>query len=85
MRKKEEKIRSIVLISTNPAASSSNITQRIREIEGVESVHEVTGQYDIATLLSRNDIKSLNTGIDDIRRIDGILNTNTLIILKSSP
>lgn len=83
MRKKEEGISAIVLISTNPATSTSHITERIKEIEGVEGIYEVTGQYDIATLLSRENIKLINSGIDDIRRIDGILNTNTLIILKT--
>lgn len=84
MSKKEESISAIVLISINPASSLSNIIKGLREIEGIEKIFEVTGQYDIATFLSRDNIKSINNGIDDIRRINGILNTNTLIILETS-
>jgi DNA-binding Lrp family transcriptional regulator len=49
---------------------------------GVNVVYEITGQYDIAVIVSGSNIATINKCIDDIRQIDGVGNTNTVIILK---
>jgi Lrp/AsnC family transcriptional regulator of lysine biosynthesis len=83
MRRQDEKIKAIILISTNPAISPPHITEKLKDIDGVENIFEVTGQYDIATLISRETINLVNNGINEIRSITGVLNTNTLIILRT--
>jgi len=76
----KEGVRAITLIS---AASTPEISAKIMKLEGVEAVYEITGQYDIAVLLSAANIEEINQCVDKIRSIEGITNTNTMIILRS--
>ena len=76
-------VKAIVLVSSDPAIPTPTIAARVRSISGVEAVYEVTGQYDLTAVLVGDDITSLNKTIEGIRRIDGIQNTNSLIVLKN--
>jgi len=44
---------------------------------------EVTGTYDAIALIMASDMNTLNRCIDGVRRVKGVRNTNTCIILKS--
>jgi Lrp/AsnC family transcriptional regulator, regulator for asnA, asnC and gidA len=50
---------------------------------GVKVVYEITGQYDIAAIIAAPAIPDINKCIDDIRKIDGVSDTDTVIILKT--
>ncbi len=73
----------ITLISVNPAIPTAEISGKLLKMEGVDVVYEITGQYDIAVIVSGSSIASINKSIDDIRRLEGVGNTNTVIILKT--
>ena len=73
----------ITLISVNPAIPTAEISVKLLTMEGVDVVYEITGQYDIAVIVSGSSIASINKSIDDIRRLEGVGNTNTVIILKT--
>jgi len=73
----------ITLITTNPQTPTQKMTEQLRNMKGVDVVYEITGQYDIAVILSAPSIPEINACIDDVRRIDGVANTNTLIILRT--
>jgi DNA-binding Lrp family transcriptional regulator len=73
----------ITLISVNPSVPTADISARLLKMEGVDVVYEITGQYDIAVIVSGSNIANINRSIDDIRRLDGVGNTNTVIILKT--
>ena len=73
----------ITLISVNPAIPTAEISAKLLNMEGVDVVYEITGQYDIAVIVSGSSIASINKSIDDIRRLEGVGNTNTVIILKT--
>ncbi len=73
----------ITLISVNPAVPTAEISAKLLKMEGVDVVYEITGQYDIAVIVSGSSIASINKSIDDIRRLEGVGNTNTVIILKT--
>lgn len=75
--------RAITLVNVTHGYSSSDLTARLKAISGVEEVHEITGQYDIAVLVACPSIGELNRCVDDIRRVDGVSNTNTMIILRT--
>ncbi|MEM3382834.1 MAG: Lrp/AsnC family transcriptional regulator [Nitrososphaerales archaeon] len=78
-----QRTNAIVLISVNPSVSTSSISEKLCKIEGVKDVHEITGQYDIFVNISAQSIADVNKCVDEIRRIEGVINTNTMIILKS--
>lgn len=73
----------ITLISVNPSIPTAQISSKLMDMEGVTVVYEITGQYDIAVIVSGSNIANINKCIDDIRQLEGVGNTNTVIILKT--
>jgi len=78
-----QRANAIVLISVSPSTSTSSISEKLSKIEGVKDVHEITGQYDVFVNISAPSIAEVNKCVDDIRSIEGVVNTNTMIILRS--
>jgi DNA-binding Lrp family transcriptional regulator len=73
----------ITLVAINPSFPTSTISDMIVSIPDVESVYEITGQYDIAVLISALNVVEVNACVENIRRVEGVINTNTMIILRS--
>jgi DNA-binding Lrp family transcriptional regulator len=73
----------ITLLSTNPASPTQEVSEKIRGIANVETVYEVTGEYDIVAVISGMSVAEVNECIEKIRRVDGIMKTNTMIVLRS--
>ena len=73
----------ITLISVASTADTSAVSNRMMELNGVKVVYEITGQYDIAAIIAAPAIVDINRCIDDIRKIDGVSDTDTVIILKT--
>lgn len=71
------------LISVNPSVSTSKISATLMATPNVKKVYEVTGEYDIAVIISASDISEVNECVEKIRKIEGVLNTNTMIVLRS--
>jgi DNA-binding Lrp family transcriptional regulator len=78
-----DKTSAITLISVASTADTSAVSTRLMELNGVKVVYEITGQYDIAAIISAPAIVDINRCIDDIRKIDGVSDTDTVIILKT--
>ncbi len=74
----------IVLIKCKPQINTSKIVESIKEIKDVESVFETAGEYDVIINIVTTSAESYNTIIERVRRVEGILNTETLTILKKS-
>ena len=72
----------IVLVSVDSATDTSKVSAKLAKIEGVKTVYEITGQYDITTIISASNISEINNSIDALRKIPGVIDTNTVIILK---
>lgn len=73
----------ITLLSINPSVPTPEISGKLLNMSGVDVIYEITGQYDIAVIVSGSNIENINKCIDDIRQLDGVGNTNTVIILKT--
>ena len=72
----------IVLVSVDSGTDTSKVSAKLAKIEGVKTVYEITGQYDITTIISASNISEINNSIDALRKIPGVIDTNTVIILK---
>lgn len=72
----------IVLVSVDSATETSKVSTKLVKLDGVKTVYEITGQYDIATIISAPSIVEINTSIDALRKIPGVTDTNTIIILR---
>jgi Lrp/AsnC family transcriptional regulator, regulator for asnA, asnC and gidA len=78
-----DKTSAITLISVASTAATSAVSNRLMELTGVKVVYEITGQYDIAAIIAAPAIVDINRCIDDIRKIEGVSDTDTVIILKT--
>jgi DNA-binding Lrp family transcriptional regulator len=72
----------IVLVSVDSATDTSKVSLKLAKLEGVKTVYEITGQYDITTIMSASSIAEINNAIDALRKIPGVVDTNTVIILR---
>ena len=72
----------ISLLSVNPRFPTSEISAKLRKMNGVDSIFEITGEYDIAVIVSGSNIAEINGTIDEIRKLSGIDDTNTVVVLK---
>ncbi len=77
------RVRSLTMISVDPSIPTYTISRKIQDLSGVESIFEVTGEYDIVCVVSQRDIEALNQTIEDIRKLDGVVKTNTVIVLRT--
>ncbi len=77
------KTSAITLISVSSTADTSIVSSNLMKLNGVEVIYEITGQYDIAAIIAAPTIAEINQYIDDVRKIEGVADTNTVIILKT--
>ncbi len=73
----------IVLISVDSTIDTSKVSVKLTKLEGVKTVYEITGQYDITVIISAPNIAEINNNIDALRKIPGVIDTNTVIILRT--
>lgn len=73
----------ITLLSVNPTFPTSDISEVLQKLPNVETIYEITGQYDIAVIISSLDITEVNKCVEKIRQVNGVVNTNTMIVLRS--
>ena len=72
----------IVLVSVDSTTDTAKVSERLAKLEGAKTVYEITGQYDITTIMSAPNIAEINKSIDALRKIPGVVDTNTVIILR---
>ena len=73
----------IVLISVDSAMDTSKVSLKISKLEGIKTVYEITGQYDITAVISAPSINDINSCIDALRKIPGVIDSNSVIILRT--
>ncbi|MDA4113996.1 MAG: Lrp/AsnC family transcriptional regulator [Thaumarchaeota archaeon] len=73
----------ITYVSVTPSNPTSEVSKKIMNVQGVETIYETTGPFDIAAIIKGPNIAEVNKSVEEIRRIGGVLNTNTTIILRT--
>src|SRR5438445_5812473 len=73
----------IILISVDSATDTSKVSAKLAKLQGVHTVFEITGQYDIAVIIRAPTITDINACIDNLRKVPGVFDTNTVIILRT--
>lgn len=75
--------RAIVLVSIDSAVDTHLVSTKLIGVPGVKIVYEVTGQYDITAVIGGSNISEINDTIDSVRKIRGVTDTNSVIILRT--
>ena len=73
----------IVLISVDSTIDTTKVSSKLTKLEGVKTIYEITGQYDISVTIRAPNIADINQSIDWLRKSPGVIDTNTVIILKT--
>lgn len=76
-------VRAITMIAVEPGIPTFEVSQKVNQLNEVEHIYEVTGEYDIVMLSHGSNIESINKVIEDVRKIRGVEKTNTIIVLRT--
>ncbi|MCK4318034.1 Lrp/AsnC family transcriptional regulator [Candidatus Bathyarchaeota archaeon] len=76
-------VRALTMIAVNPGTPTYEVSKMVNQLAGVERIYEVTGEYDIVMVSSGGNIEGINKVIEDIRKIEGVEKTNTIIVLRT--
>ncbi len=76
-------VRALTMLSVSPSIPTYEVSKMVSELDGVERLYEVTGEYDIVLVSSSPNIDGINLCIEDIRKIPGVEKTNTIIVLRT--
>jgi Lrp/AsnC family transcriptional regulator, regulator for asnA, asnC and gidA len=77
------KTSAITFISVDSRIDTDIVCSKLRDLEGVEVIYEITGQHDIAVIIAAPTIADINRSVDNLRRIEGVSDTNTVIVLRT--
>ena len=73
----------IILISVDSTIETSKVSSKLTKLDGVKTVYEIPGQYDISVIITAPSIAEINSSIDALRKIPGVIDSNTVIILRT--
>ena len=76
-------VRALTMIAVDPGTPTYEVSKRVNRLAGVERIYEVTGEYDIVMVSSGSSIEAINKVIEDVRKIEGVEKTNTIIVLRT--
>ncbi|KXA99559.1 hypothetical protein AKJ47_00045 [candidate division MSBL1 archaeon SCGC-AAA261G05] len=71
------------ILITSAIGKVRGVSEKIEGLENVKSVRIVTGPFDLVALVESEDLSTLtNTVVVGIREIDGVVDTNTAIVVE---
>jgi Lrp/AsnC family transcriptional regulator, regulator for asnA, asnC and gidA len=73
----------ITYVSVSPSSPTADVSKKLKSVKGVETIYETTGSFDIAAIIKGASISEVNKSVEEIRRLDGVLKTETTIILRT--
>jgi len=73
----------LVMVSADSSIDTSKVSVKLTKLSAIKKIYEITGQYDICVIIQAPSINEINACIDDLRKITGVTDTNTVIILKT--
>jgi len=75
-------IKAICLIKVDPRIETSKVSEVIKRFPDVVWCYEISGNYDIVCMIAKETIADINDTVEKIRRVEGVIDTSTLFVLK---
>ncbi len=72
----------LVLVAVRPGTTTSAVSGKIRRLQTVQKVYEITGEYEIGVILDAPTTEGIRSTIEEIRKLEGVEDTRTSIILR---
>lgn len=76
-----KEIKAFVDVKVDVNTRTTEIAKKIRNLKGITSVYEISGEEDIVAIAEVSSIAELNDIIESIRKL-GIISTKTRMILR---
>lgn len=73
-------VRAITLIQER-AKNNATVIKALRQIPEVRAIHTTNGRWDVMVEMNAIDLGALDAALSLIRRIDGVVSTETLVLL----
>ena len=70
----------LIEIVTSSSVPTQKISERLKKL-GILKIYEVTGRFTIFVILQTDDLNKLNSILESIRSIDGVIQTETFPVL----
>lgn len=71
------------ILLTSAIGKVKDVFGELEDLDSVKSARIVTGPFDIIVLVEAEDLSTLtNTVVEGIREIDGVVDTNTAIVVE---
>lgn len=78
----EDMVKGYVLI-TAAVGKMRETREKIESLERVQKVDMVTGPYDLIVVAESDDLSTLtSTVVDEIRKTEGVIDTNTAVVIE---
>jgi Lrp/AsnC family transcriptional regulator of lysine biosynthesis len=74
---------SIIGVKCKPKSTPS-VVEKVREMNSLMPVFEVTGRFDIFCAIDAPSARELNRLIDKIRSLNGVLETESFLVIKKT-
>ncbi|HLF07124.1 MAG TPA: Lrp/AsnC family transcriptional regulator [Thermoplasmata archaeon] len=78
----EQRIKALIAARIRVNSLAQEAARKIRTLEGVERVYEVSGDEDLIAVVEVAKTEDLNATVDRIRRMESTLSTRTLLVMK---
>lgn len=75
-------VQAYMFVKTDPKKTRS-VLLRLSRMNNIVEMYEVTGDYHLLLKIWAEDQKALANIIDQVRLIDGVTNTSTILVLRS--
>ena len=73
----------ITWVSVNPSVPTGQVSEKIKAVKGVQTVYETAGQFDVAAIVMGANIVEVNRTVEGIRRVEGVIGTNTTMVMRT--
>lgn len=78
----QSKVRAFVLVTSTPQIPLPEISAKIAVLPHVTEAHEVSGEFDIICFVAAETIGEVNSSVDRIRSVKGVVRTITTFVLR---
>ncbi|MFQ6085208.1 MAG: Lrp/AsnC ligand binding domain-containing protein [Candidatus Bathyarchaeia archaeon] len=75
-------MRAFVLINVDTGMDLDELERAVKKAKGARRVYSVTGPYDMIAEIEASDMATMGKIVSDIRLVDGVLGTLTLVTTK---
>ncbi|KJE49622.1 MULTISPECIES: Lrp/AsnC family transcriptional regulator [Acidiplasma] len=72
-------VEAMILVRVDPK-KAPYVLEKLKNI--YHEIYELSGSIDVSIKLSKNTLDEINSEVDNIRSIDGVISTDTMIRLK---